>query len=285
MRPLLILLPSLIFGQGFSVISELDTTQGFIGDVIQWTVKIDGHTNEGIRFPELNEINDTLTIRNQVLIDEDGLLNGILFEIMAWDTGQFVTPDYSIDILNLDGTLDFSLETEPIRFSISSILAATDQTDFRPIKGPVPVKGVISTRAILLSLILVGIIAGIIWTWRQRQKVQYQKLDYAVMEAPEDRALRRLKELDVSGLSKKYYADLSHISREYIETKYFIRALEMTTEEIHRFRSLFPMDESQFSQWIQFLNEADMVKYAREIPSLEKMSVDKEKISSLIHQL
>ena len=285
MRPLLILLPSLIFGQGFSVISELDTTQGFIGDVIQWTVKIDGHTNEGIRFPELNEINDTLTIRNQVLIDEDGLLNGILFEIMAWDTGQFVTPDYSIDILNPDGTLDFSLETEPISFSISSILAATDQTDFRPIKGPVPVKGVISTRAILLSLILVGIVAGIIWTWRQRQKVQYQKLDYAVMEAPEDRALRRLKELDVSGLSKKYYADLSHISREYIETKYFIRALEMTTEEIHRFRSLFPMDESQFSQWIQFLNEADMVKYAREIPSLEKMSVDKEKISSLIHQL
>jgi len=285
MRPLLILLPSLIFGQGFSVISELDTTQGFIGDVIQWTVKIDGHTNEGIRFPELNEINDTLTIRNQVLIDEDGLLNGILFEIMAWDTGQFVTPDYSIDILNPDGTLDFSLETEPISFSISSILAATDQTDFRPIKGPVPVKGVISTRAILLNLILVGIVAGIIWTWRQRQKVQYQKLDYAVMEAPEDRALRRLKELDVSGLSKKYYADLSHISREYIETKYFIRALEMTTEEIHGFRSLFPMDESQFSQWIQFLNEADMVKYAREIPSLEKMSVDKEKISSLIHQL
>ena len=204
---------------------------------------------------------------------------------MAWDTGQFVTPDYSIDILNPDGTLDFSLETEPISFSISSILAATDQTDFRPIKGPVPVKGVISTRAILLSLILVGIVACIIWTWRQRQKVQYQKLDYAVMEAPEDRALRRLKELDVSGLSKKYYADLSDISREYIETKYFIRALEMTTEEIHGFRSLFPMDESQFSQWIQFLNEADMVKYAREIPSLEKMSVDKEKISSLIHQL
>ena len=60
MRPLLILLPSLIFGQGFSVISELDTTQGFIGDVIQWTVKIDGKTNDEIRFPELNKINDTI---------------------------------------------------------------------------------------------------------------------------------------------------------------------------------------------------------------------------------
>ena len=218
-------------------------------------------------------------------IDEDGILSGIQFEIMPWDTGQFVTPDYSIDILNLDGTLDFSLKAESISFSISSILAATDQTDFRPIKGPVPVKGVIPTRAILLSLILIGTVAGMIWTWRQRQRAQYQKIDYAVMEAPEDRALRRLKELDASGLSKEYYADLSHISREFMETKYFIRALEMTTEEIHAFRSLFPMGESQFSQWVQFLNEADMVKYAREIPSKEKMSVDKEKISSLIHQL
>ena len=285
MRHLLILLPSLIFGQGLAVISELDTTQGFIGDVIQWTVKVDGQTNEVIRFPELGEINDTITIRNQRLIDEDGILSGIQFEIMTWDTGQFVTPDYSIDILNPDGTLDFSLKAEPIGFSISSILAATDQTDFRPIKGPVPVKGVIPTRAILLSLILIGTVAGMIWTWRQRKKAQYQKIDYAVMEAPEDRALRRLKELDASGLSKEYYADLSHISREYMETKYFIRALEMTTEEIHVFRSLFPMGESQFSQWVQFLNEADMVKYAREIPSPEKMSVDKEKISSLIHQL
>ena len=285
MRPLVILLPTLIFGKGLSVISELDTTQGFIGDVIQWTVKIDGQTNEGIRFPELNEFNDTITIRNQGLIDEDGLLNGILFEIIAWDTGRFVTPDYSIDILNPDGTLDFSLKAEPISYSISSILVATDQTDFRPIKGPVPVKDVIPTRGILLSLILIGIVAGMIWTWRQRQKVQYQKLDYAVMEAPEDRAIRRLKELDGSGLSKEYYANLSHISREYMETKYFIRVLEMTTEEIHGFKSLFPMDEFQFSQWVQFLNEADMVKYAREIPSPEKMSVDKEKISSLIHQL
>ena len=68
MRPLFILLPTLIFGQGLSVISELDTTQGFIGDVIQWTVKIDGQTNAVIRFPELSEINDTITIRNQGLI-------------------------------------------------------------------------------------------------------------------------------------------------------------------------------------------------------------------------
>ncbi len=72
---------------------------------------------------------------------------------------------------------------------------------------------------------------------------------------------------------------------DYIETKYFVRALEMTTEEINEFRSLFPLEDGLFSDWAQFLSEADKVKYAREIPTSEKMSADKEKISSFISQV
>ena len=105
------------------------------------------------------------------------------------------------------------------------------------------------------------------------------------MASPEDRAKRRLRNLDMNGLSKEFYADLSHISREYIETKYFVRALEMTTEEIQEFRSLFPLGDDLFFDWTQFLTDADMVKYAREIPTPEKMFADKEKISSLIQSV
>ena len=89
----------------------------------------------------------------------------------------------------------------------------------------------------------------------------------------------------MNGLSKDYYMDLSHISREFIETKYYIRTMEMTTEEINQFRSLFPLKDEIFSDWAQFLSEADMVKYAREIPSPEKMSTDKKLIFSLISQV
>jgi len=48
---------------------------------------------------------------------------------------------------------------------------------------------------------------------------------------------------------------------------------------------LFPLKDEIFSEWAQFLSDADMVKYAREIPSSEKMSTDKKLISSLISQL
>ncbi len=282
---LLSLFFSVAMPQSLSVISEIDTTEGFIGDVFSWSVKVDGQKDQSIRFPELGEINDTISIRNQSLIHENGKLTGIQFELMAWDTGSFSTPEYQVYIMHDDGSRNYSLTVEKLYFKVHSILATADAEDFRPIKGPVPVKGVFPTRLVVLGTLFILILGGMIWTWRQRQEVQYQKVDYANIETPEERAQRRLRDLDLNGLSKEYYADLSHISREYIETKYFIRALEMTTEEIQEFRPLFPLDDEQFSEWHQFLSEADMVKYARDIPTPDKMNSDMEKISSLISQI
>ena len=78
---------------------------------------------------------------------------------------------------------------------------------------------------------------------------------------------------------------MSHISREYVERKYFIRTLEMTTEEIIDNQDLFPWESQQFFKWSQFLEEADLVKYARDIPTPEKMTLDKEKVVSLIEHI
>jgi len=276
---------SLAFPQSLSVISELDTTEGFIGDVMTWTIRVEDQGNHQLQFPELGGISDTISVRNQSLIHENGRLTGIQFELMVWDTGHFVLPEYGVNVLNPDGTIQYTLESNIVGFSIRSIITEADAKDFRPMKGPVPVKGIFPTRTVILSIILIVLFASMVWTWRQRREKQFQKIDYTVIESPEDRANRRLQELDKNGLPKAYYAALSHISREYIETKYFVRALEMTTEEIHQFRNLFPMEDEQFKNWAQFLSEADMVKYAKEIPSSEKMNLDMVKISSLITKI
>lgn len=279
------LFSSILFSQSLSIVSELDTTQGFIGDIFQWTIKVEGQNDQAIRFPELEVTNDTISIRNQTLIHENGKLIGIEFEIVAWDTGYFITPDYALEILKMDGTRDYSISANPIHYSVGSILNLSENKEYRSLKGPVSVKGIFPLKTVLLSIALFAMLGSMIWTWKQRQDIQYQKLDYTINESPEDRAKRRLRDLDMNGLSKDYYADLSHISREFIETKYFIRTMEMTTEEINQFRFLIPLKDEIFSDWAQFLSEADMVKYAREIPSPEKMSTDKKLISSLISQV
>ena len=282
---IIFLFSSILFSQSLSIVSELDTTQGFIGDIFQWTIKVEGQKDQVIRFPELEVTNDTISIRNQTLIHENGKLIGIEFEIVAWDTGDFITPDYALEILKIDGTRDYYISANPIHYSVGSVLNLSENAEYRPLKGPVSVKGIFPLKTVLLSIALFAMLGSMIWTWKQRQEIQYQKLDYTINESPEDRAKRRLRDLDMNGLSKDYYADLSHISREFIETKYYIRTMEMTTEEINQFRFLFPLKDEIFSEWAQFLSEADMVKYAREIPSPEKMSTDKKLISSLISQV
>lgn len=280
------LFSSILFSQSLSVISELDTTAGLIGDVFNWTIYIEGKANQSIRFPELKLDDNTTSIRNQTLIRNNGQLSGIRFEIIYWDTGKFATPDYAIEVMNKNGGVDFTLFAEPFIIHVGSVLAGMDNPDYQPMKGPVPVRSIFPTKSILLGLLLILLTIGMFSTWRKRIPVTYKKLDYTVLESPPERALRRLKSLDSqSGTSKDYYAELSHISREYVERKYFIRTLEMTTGEIIDNQDLFPWDSQQFSNWSEFLKEADLVKYARDIPTSEKMTLDKEKVVSLIEHI
>ena len=286
MKILIFLFPILAICKPLLVNSELDTTTGYIGDIIKWTIKVEGNDKRELKFPLLNEINEPMNINNhQLLYDETTReLNGIEFELTVLDTGNFMTPIYAIKIMNND-KVEYEFVVDPIEFKIISILTSIDQVDFKEMKGPVPVKGLIPLKEILYCLSLASLLLGIIWTWGQRIKPHYWKLDYSVFESPMERASRRLSELNTSMLTKEYYSTLSHIIREYIETKYFIRTLEMTTEEIESTSDILNIEEKYVTKIINILYDSDKVKYAREVPKSEKMIEDKKKIETIINHI
>ena len=183
------------------------------------------------------------------------------------------------------GELDFFMEVPKLEYVISSVLPVLDDKNFRPLKGPVPVKNVWPIKNIISYIIIIIAIYGIIKVWKRRVKKTYKKLDYDFIESPKERAIRRLEELNSSQFTKEFYTQLSHIFREYIERKYYIRTLEMTTEEIKNFKLFFPIKENQFNVLITFLNRADNVKYALQLPSKSEMNKDKEKIKDLLLEL
>ena len=228
--------------------------------------------------------NDTVSVRTQKLLYNKGIVTGITFELVFWDTGKFQIPEYQVDILNDSDTVISSIAPEPIELTILSLLTTTGNSDFRPIKGPVPVRSVFPLRLTVLGILAVILIAFIYWTWNQRINVKYQRNEYLVSKSPREKAIRRLEELNINGFAKDYYAELSHISREYVEYSTFIRALEMTTEEIDENRNLFPINDKMFADWVKSLSIADLVKYAREIPDSTQMDLDHQKIISFIER-
>jgi len=73
---------------------------------------------------------------------------------------------------------------------------------------------------------------------------------------------------------KEYYTSLSHIIREYLEFAFFVKTLEMTTEEIERFSGNFPFASATKDEWKKVLKQADMVKYAKESADISNVQKD-----------
>ena len=87
-------------------------------------------------------------------------------------------------------------------------------------------------------------------------------------------ALARLlaEDLPARGLLKEFYARLTGIVRHYVEDTTGIRAPEQTTEEFLRdirSRAVFPPDRSL--RFADFLESADLVKYAGQLPEQEQI--------------
>lgn len=280
-RTFLFLFPAILFCKSFTVDSKIDKEIAYIGDIIKWTILVENYEKRKFNFPIIPDQDESISIIKHQIIYNNNDPIGIEFELTAWDTGRFTTPNFSFDIMK-NNEVDYSFQLDPIDFEIVSILTTIDQAEFKDIKGPVPVKNIFPFRKILYVFLLLVLMVAIILIWRKRISPEYEKINYDFLEDPYERASRRIKELDSSVLTKEYYSTLSHVLREYIETKYFVRTLEMTTEEIENAIEIFQFEEENFIKIINFLKKSDQVKYARHAPIPEKMIQDKKEIEEII---
>jgi hypothetical protein len=124
-----------------------------------------------------------------------------------------------------------------------------------------------------LPLIALGILLAsiaLIYFFRSRRKDPSIHEAPAVQEPAHVIANRQLyelrdKELWQKGEIKPYQSELTHIIREYIENRYAIRALEMTTYEILDAVSN-EVDQNKLRNILQI---ADMVKFAKADPPVD----------------
>ena len=93
--------------------------------------------------------------------------------------------------------------------------------------------------------------------------------------SPAKFANNRLLHLDTNGFSKEFYSELSHITRQFVEKSCYVRALEMTTEEISENENIFKMNDDIFSEWVSLLQKADLIKFAKKSTPISEMEDDK----------
>ena len=175
---------------------------------------------------------------------------------------------------------------------ISFILLSVDETEDREIgfaeylikdRGPFPYWLAARIAAIF---ILVGML---IWIWLKKTGRLPSRIDVPRKTPPLIIALGKLEKLNVDDLSsanvRTFYFELSQIIREFLEHEYFIRVLEMTTEEIREVLPHFKGKIEWEKNLMNLLERADKVKFAKDVPDPLLIQSDLASSESIIRQI
>jgi hypothetical protein len=222
------------------------------------------------KFIEIVEIGNIDTT-----FDEDDVTLKILSQritITSWDSGYHVIPPFTFVVGGV------TLKTNPLVLNVNDV-EITEEQDIKDIKTILEVP--FSLTDYLLSnkkpigiglLILLIIVVAIIMYRRYKNRPVVEEEVIVPKEAADLVATRKLQELSdkklwQDGKVKAYYSDLSFIIREYIENRYLVHALELTTDEtIALINSGLITDKETIKKLEEILLLADMAKFAKQQP-------------------
>lgn len=137
---------------------------------------------------------------------------------------------------------------------------------------------------LILTLIIIYLIYAYIKAGRKRKYVSKPLLP------PYQEALQNLKKLDREDFiaSKKYneyYTDLSFILRRYFSRRFDFSALALLSDDLaHVMQEKEALTKAEAAELAEFLKDADLVKYARIIPSEEKHTFYRKWIENIINK-
>ena len=269
-----------INGQDVTVTSRLDTSRIYIGDQIFYTISIDQPADLSL---DIKPLKDTLIKNIEILSgpaqDTIASTGGRIkvenkYLITSFDSGYYRIPPAYAEIRSENGIKRFYSEYNPLEVMRIRITPPdTTEKIFDIIK---PYRAPLTASEVLPWVSLAALAAAAVWgVILLSRKLKRSKKEPETEINPDPahviafRELERLKqeELWQKGEIKKYYSRLTEILRQYLENRYGVNSLEMTTAETldTLVRSGFRKDES-YSVLKSVLNNADLVKFAKYKP-------------------
>jgi hypothetical protein len=162
------------------------------------------------------------------------------------------------------------IESDPIEITVSSEFddAVPDLAQLAPMMAPREVPSRVSDLVYGSVALLAGVLACCLWFWRRRKPAAKAAVSLSPGEIARQELDRLLAEnLPERGLYKEFFLRLTGIVRQYIEETTGLRAPEQTTEEfLADMRKRATFTPEQAARLAEFLEAADMIKYAGQNP-------------------
>ncbi|HLO69881.1 MAG TPA: hypothetical protein VK167_03380 [Flavipsychrobacter sp.] len=229
---------------------------------LQWAAIPD--TFNGLEVVEKGKI-DTIKNGNIVTYKQRVLITG-------FDSGMHVVPRFIFTILPNSGTPQ-TLQTDSFPILVQPV--AVDTT--KPFKGIKDIVGVESSWKDYIGYIIGGIllavlIAVVIVYLRKRKQPAPAPIPEGPKEMPNEKAIRRLVELEQQKLwennnPKEYHTQLVDILRIYMEERFGVNVMELTSDEILHKVALHKEMTSHRMLLSNIFYIADLAKFAKAQPT------------------
>ena len=258
-----------------SVNAKLDKDSILIGDHVNLILEVSNFKKSIINFPLIPDTLGKIEIINRGKFDTIRSDNNEIIRqniiITCFDSGKFIVPPLTFSFF--DNKDSVKIQSDSLYLSVKGIIVDTTK-EIKDIKPPIEVP--FSLKEFLKENI-VYIASGIILFIAVIFLYKYLKNRKKPVNVPKPVPTRpahiiAYEQLDIlerqklwqQGDFKRYHSDLSIILRTYIEHRYGINALELTSDEIINAINL--QDATIKSTLLEILRLADLVKFAKHQP-------------------
>jgi hypothetical protein len=267
------------YGQEVKVKSVFDTSGIYIGDQIRYIITVDQPVDMQLTLPEFT---DTLITNIEILsgpLTDTVRISGVLrikkeYLVTSFDSGLYQIPPVFAELRNEQGLKRFYSDYAYLRVSRTEIAPADSTARIYDIIAPYRAP---LTAGELLPWILIVILAAAVvyYLIRLYKKLRKNKVEPGVIVIPDPAHVIAFRDLEnlrdeklwQKGEIKQYYSRLTEILRQYLENRFRVYSLELTTSE-----TLEALVISGFSKDANYrilskvLSGADMVKFAKYNP-------------------
>lgn len=243
-----------------------------VGDRVVLTITVEHATNESFEWPKGLETLGSFEVMSfrplEPVVVEGRVRSRAQYELTVFELGELEIPAIGLEVTPGDPDETRAFETDPIKVIVYSVGVA-DSADIKDIKPPL---GISRNWWLLAPWILgaLALAAALFWLVRRMRRgdsatsVTPHRLPHEIAFAALD-ALESSQLLD-RGDVKRYFTEASEIVRVYLEGRFGIVAMEMTSRDISRELESLRLSRRELDSLEDFLRRSDLVKFAKHRP-------------------